>query len=93
VKPEDLQKATAFGAADKACTHTVITSSTTRQEIKIECHRNGATQTGTVIVERPDNEHVKGTVRMSMEHGDRTMTANSTYESKWLGPTCSEQDK
>ena len=92
VKQEDLNKANTFGTDDKSCSRTIIASSGTRQEIKIECNRSGEKQTGTVVLERPDSEHVKGSVRMSMEQRDRTMTVNSNYESKWLGPVCSAKD-
>ncbi len=89
LKQEDLDKANTFGAPDKACTYTVVTSSATRREIRIECDRRTGKQTGTVVVERADSEHIKGNVRMNMEQADRTMAVSSSYESKWLGPVCS----
>jgi hypothetical protein len=92
LKQEDLEKASAFGADDKSCTRTILKSSRTEQEMRMECSRNGGKQNGTIHVEALDSGHVKGVVRMSMEQNDRTMTINSNFEAKWLGSTCSEKD-
>src|SRR5271163_1334028 len=43
-KKEELDKAMAFGADDKACTRTILSSSRGKQEIHIECNRQGSKQ-------------------------------------------------
>lgn len=89
VKQEDIDKALSFGSDDKTCTRTILTSSSTRQEIKIECNRENGKATGTIRIETADRENVKGVVQMSMASGGgRSMNVNSTFTAKWLGATC-----
>ncbi|MBZ5610838.1 MAG: DUF3617 domain-containing protein [Acidobacteriia bacterium] len=92
LRKEDVEKAATFGDDDKACTRTIVTASSTRQEMRIECTRPTGKQTGTIHVEASDSEHVKGVVHMTMLLGDRSMTVNSSFESKWLGSVCTEKD-
>jgi len=88
VKQEDVDKAMKFGTDDKDCTRTIVTSTSTAQEIKIECNRDGSKSTGTVRVDASNRENVKGTIQMNMNSGGRSMTMNGTFTSKWLGATC-----
>lgn len=92
LKKEDLEKAMTFGADDKSCTRTVVTSSRSKAEIHIECNRNGMKSNGTVKIEASSSENVKGTVQMSMGDGTRTMNVNSSFNSKWLSPVCSDKN-
>ena len=89
VKQEDLDKAMKFGSDNQDCTRTIVTSSSDKQEIKIECKRDSGTVAGTVRVERIGPDTVKGTMQMNMTSGGgRSMTMNSNFTSKWLGATC-----
>ena len=89
VKQEDIDKAMKFGTDDKDCTRTIVTSTSTAQEIKIECNRDSGKATGTLRIEAAGSDTVKGTVQMNMTSGGgRSMTMNSSFTSKWLGPTC-----
>ena len=92
VKQEDLDKAMTFGADDKSCTRTVVTSSRSKAEIHIECNRNGVKSTGTVRVEAASSDSVKGSMEMNVGDGTRAMKINSTFASKWLGATCSAKN-
>jgi Protein of unknown function (DUF3617) len=90
VKQEDVDKALKFGTEDKDCTRTIVNSSSTMQEIKIECNRDGTKFGGKVRVDASNRENVKGTIQMNMGSGDggRGMTMNGSFTSKWLGATC-----
>jgi Protein of unknown function (DUF3617) len=88
VTKESLDKAMAFGSDDRACHRTIVSSSSTKVDAKIECSAGGMKSTGTVHVDVISSEHVKGTVVMNMGDGTRAMKVNSTFESKWLGPVC-----
>jgi uncharacterized protein DUF3617 len=90
LKKEDLDKALNFGAEDKTCTRTIVTSSSSKQEIKIECNRDNAKSTGMIRIEAAGSDSVKGSVQMAMATGRGTMNINSTFTSKYLGPICSE---
>jgi len=73
-----------------SCSRTLVTSSGSRQEIRIDCTRDGTKSTGTVKVEAVDSENVKGSMQMSIANGEHTMNMNYTFAAKWIGPACSE---
>jgi hypothetical protein len=72
----------------KACTRTLITASGGKQEIRLDCDRQGMKSTGTVKVEAVDTENVKGSLQMSVTNAGRTMNMNYTFVSKWVGSAC-----
>jgi hypothetical protein len=83
-----------FNAGDdsaKACTHNLISSSGSKQEIRIECNREGIKANGTVKVEAVDSETVKGSIVMTASNNEHTMNMNNTFTSKWIGPACAEK--
>lgn len=88
VKKEDLDKALAFGNDDKNCHRTVVSSSSSKLEFRMECGAGTMKSNGTVDIEAVSSEHVKGTVQMTMGDGTRSMKMNTAFESKWLGPVC-----
>lgn len=90
LKKEDLDKAMSFGADDKSCTRTIVTSSSSKQDIRVECNRDNAKSTGTIHIEAAGSDSVKGSVQMAVATGRGTMNINSTFASKYLGPICSE---
>jgi len=85
---EDLAKS--FGANDdnKTCKRTIVTSSPSGQEFKIECTSGPMTSTGTGHVEVIDSEHISGKTKLGMTRGGQTMTVETTFSSKWLGADC-----
>ncbi len=93
VHPEDLEKPFASDAQRKSCKQTLIASTTSKQEVRMECEEAGGKQTGTIKFEAVDSGTVKGTLQMTMTNGARTMNMNYTYASKWLGPVCTEPSK
>ena len=89
VKQEDIDKAMKFGTDDRECTRTVITSTSTAQEVKIECTRDNTKSTGTVRIDASNRENVKGSIQMNVTSGGgRNMSMNGSFVSKWLGPAC-----
>jgi len=93
ITKEQIEKGFDVGEDDKACTRTVISSTSTKQEIKIECNRDNNKSTGTIRIEASSPESVKGSMQMSMTSGGRSMNMNSTFTSKYLGPTCEKDSK
>lgn len=92
VTKDDLNKP--FDTGDektRACTHNIIASSGSKQEIQLDCNRQGMKTTGTVKVEAVDSEHIKGSIQMAMTGGDHTMNMNYTFTSRWIGPACTEK--
>lgn len=87
---EDL--ANAFGANEdnKTCKRTIVTSSPSGQEFKIDCTNGPMTSTGTGHIEVVDPEHISGKTKLGMTRGGQTMTVETTFSSKWLGEACPE---
>lgn len=75
----------------KSCTRTLVESSRTKQEIRINCDREGMKSTGTVKVEAINAETVKGSMQLAVTNGEHTMNMNYTFASKWVAPTCSDK--
>jgi hypothetical protein len=75
---------------NKSCTQTIVTSTSTKQEAKMECNMKGNSGTGTVTVEAKDSEHVNGLVIMHMGANGRTMDMKVTITAKWLGASCGD---
>jgi hypothetical protein len=88
ITKEDLAKAMAFGNDEKTCHRTVLASTSSRLDFKIECGAGTMKSNGEIHVQVLNSEHVKGSMVMNVGDGTRSMKMNSTFESKWLGPVC-----
>ena len=76
--------------ANKSCKTTIVTSTSTKQEAKMECSMPGNTGTGTVTVEAKDPEHVNGLVLMHMGANGHNMDMKVTITAKWLSMSCGD---
>lgn len=76
---------------DRSCKRTVVTSSSSRQEFRVECTNEQMTSTGTMRFEALDSEHVSGKTKMNVTRSGQTMTVELTFSSKWLGAACPEK--
>ena len=92
LKKEKLDKPFLWGHENKACTHSLVSSTNSLQEIHVECSTEKTKSNGTVRIEAISTENVKGSVQMTTTSGDRTMNINSTFTAKWVGPTCSKEN-
>ncbi len=90
VTKEDLGKGGWFDKEDQDCTKTVLTSTSHKLDVKLECTKGGGKQSGTLHIEAMDSGNVKGTMQMSATNGTNTMNVNSTMSSKWLGSACGD---
>ncbi|HUA18352.1 MAG TPA: DUF3617 family protein [Bryobacteraceae bacterium] len=77
----------------KECTHKVLTSNSSRQEVQFECTIGGGKQTGTLRVEAVDSENIKGNMQIQMANGERTSSTATSFTSKWLQAACTEKDE
>jgi len=88
---EKMKRSEMFYEEQKQCTKTVVTSSSSKLEMRMQCTMEGGGRAdGTVRVERISSESTKGSVQMVTTSGDHTMNMNSTFTSKWLGPDCGD---
>jgi hypothetical protein len=95
VTKDKLEKSEAFRNAPKSCTYTIVSSTSSKLEMKTECTQNGVKMTGNFVVEAVDSENVKGSMRMNASGGNpsggnNAMNMNSTFTEKWLGADCGE---
>ena len=92
---EKLQQAWNTGQeAMKSCTTNIITSTSSRQEIHVECNRNGMKTAGAIQVETVDSEHIHGSVHMTAADPSNSrpgMNVDYSFTSKWVGPACAER--
>jgi hypothetical protein len=90
VTREKLEKDSLFGDDRKECTRTVLNSSSTKTEVKIQCKEKDMTSDGTFKFEALTPESVKGTLRMVMTGKDQTMHMDLDFLSKYLGAACGD---
>jgi hypothetical protein len=78
----------------KTCITALATSTSSKQEIHIDCNQNGTKTTGTVKVEVVDSEHIRGSIQMMATNAGNDghpMNINYSFSSKWLGAACTEK--
>jgi hypothetical protein len=76
----------------KSCTTTLVTSTSSKQEVHVECDRGGAKTSGTIKVEAVDSEHIRGSFQMTAApQGDHQINMNYSFTEKWIGPACTEK--
>jgi len=92
LKKENLDKPLLFGNEQKACVWTLATSSSTTQDIHIECNHEASKSTGTIHIQALNPENVKGSVQMTMTRGDHTMNINSSFTAHWVGAACAKEE-
>jgi uncharacterized protein DUF3617 len=73
VKKEKLEKPFLWGHENKSCTHTIVTSTSSMQEIHVECSREKSKSSGTVRIEAMNSENIKGSIQMTTTSGEKTM--------------------
>jgi hypothetical protein len=71
------------------CTETVISSSPTRREGRVQCTGAGNTS-GTYRLQAPNPETIAGTWDMTMGDAGHPMTMKSNMQGKWLGADCGD---
>jgi hypothetical protein len=90
IRKEDLAKMIPKNNRDQSCKTTLVSSSRTKQELKMDCESNGSKQTGTVVVEALSSESTKFNLQFAGNQNGQAMNMTVNGTSKWLGATCSE---
>jgi hypothetical protein len=92
MKKEDLDKLFKLGDVGESCTRTLLSSSSSKLEMRVQCAEGqGMKQTGSFRLEVVNPENVKGSMQMTTTDGTQTMSVNSTFASKWIGPACEKE--
>lgn len=87
---QELSKPLAFGDDDKSCKRTLISSSRSKQEVRLECANETTNRSGTVRIEAINPENLKGSVQMTASGGGRSMKVNVGFTGKWIGASCAQ---
>jgi hypothetical protein len=90
IRKEDLAKMMPNTNKDQSCKVSLVSSSRTRQEMKMDCDSNGGKQTGTVVVEALSPESTKFNLQVASNQDGHIMNMTVNGTSKWLGATCSD---
>jgi hypothetical protein len=105
ITKEKLEKSTGFEKLPKSCTYTIVSSTSSKIEMKMECSQNGMTMTGDYDAEAIDSENIKGSMHMNASNpsgsnnaaggnntpaGAGAMNMNSTFTSKWVAAACGD---
>jgi hypothetical protein len=90
IKKEDLGKMMPNSGRDQSCKTTIVSSSRSKQELKMDCDSNGAKQTGTVVVEALSPESTKFSFQITGAQAGQPMNMTMNGTSKWLSATCTE---
>ena len=90
ITKEKLEKNSAFNANRGECTHTVVSSTASKLEMKVHCQEKQSSTDATVLVETIGPDNVKGTMHSVTNADGKTMNVNFTFSSKYLGPACGD---
>jgi hypothetical protein len=90
ITKESLARGANFAQSDNSCTSTVINSSSTKQEIHMECARGQNKMSGDATFERVDTEHVKGTIVMKSAEGAAPINMKMSFDTKWVSADCGD---
>ena len=90
---EDLSKGLNFGDEHGSCQRTMVSSSSSKQELRIECSNAGIKSRGTIRIEALDAEHVKISSQITSGDGAHTMTINANGTGKWVSDGCTSDTK
>ena len=89
VTREDMARAFAPNEDKQSCTRTVLSSTSSSQDFRVDCASSGMTAIGHI--EAVDSEHLRGKVKSTTTQSGQTTTSETTIFSKWLGAACPEK--
>ena len=90
ITKEKLTKETPFGENQPSCKRTVLTSTSSKLETRVQCDVEGVKNVGTFQVEALSQESVKGAVHMTTSGGDHTLNMTSSFTANWIAPACGD---
>jgi hypothetical protein len=89
---EQLEKGPAFDKEARACSMTIVASTSSRAEVQLACDIQGMNGNGTVHLQALSPEEVKGTTHMTLSGNGKTMNSSSTFTAKWIARECRATD-
>ena len=90
ITKQDLTRAFDYSDGDKACKQTIMTSTSTKQEVRLECDTPGNKTVRTVKVEAVDSSHLKGLVLSTIGNNGRNMEMKVNISGRFLNSSCGD---
>jgi hypothetical protein len=87
---EALERGLAFHQSDKSCAPKVVSSSSSKQVMHVECDQGKVKTTGDLTIERIDSEHAKGTMTMKSTEANQPINVKMSFTTKWLSSDCGD---
>ena len=90
VKKEDIDGSLLKN--DQKCKVTVLKSTSSELDGKMECDMEGMRGNGTMNMHVIDSEHTQGVTHMTLNGNGRTFNSDATISSKWIGADCKGEE-
>lgn len=74
---------------DSKCTYKTLANTSRHQEVVFECPGERGVSGGRMVVDAVDSSNIKGDMHVKTATG----TVDTTFTGKWVGPTCTAEDK
>jgi hypothetical protein len=74
---------------DKSCSYKLTGSSSSRQDIHVECTRGPQQTVGDMAIDRVDAEHTHGSMNMKMS-GNTSMSMKMSFDAKFISSDCGD---
>jgi len=89
ITKDQLNKPMTFDQDKKNnCKSTLVRSSSSEQDIRMECSENNMQANAAVHIQTVNSENVKGTVQVTATGGGNTMNSQSSFSAKWVSSDC-----
>jgi hypothetical protein len=87
---EELNKPLMFGNDTSFCKPSLLTSTSSKQEIHFECNddKNNMKAAGNIHIEAVNSETVKASGQVTSSGGANQMNMQMSFSAKWLGADC-----
>lgn len=79
-----------FDKEEKNCTRTILTSTSSKVAVKVQCSQPKMQSNATMEFEALSPENVKGSGHVVVSGEGHTMNLDGTYTGKWIGSACGD---
>jgi hypothetical protein len=87
--PQDLEEGMPFGGVRKSCNWTLLTSSSSKVEMRGDCVNQGTREERRLYIQALSPEEADGSLQSSKKGANAAaLTTLSTFKAKWIGPEC-----
>jgi hypothetical protein len=85
---QELERGMLFRPVQKSCSWAVLTSTSSRMEMRGKCVDHGMKTERTLRIDTLSPEEAEGSLQFFTESQGTTPATTSTFKAKWIGPLC-----